>query len=122
MGNEQGGDGARVDLRASHRSCIAVAAHAMDASARTTGSEAYRHHENARNNIARASRGNFSRTQHGPRVRPPLRRIAPGALAVVVNDTRACIAQAALGSRRRRRKTQNQGMLVDPVVNRMLWT
>lgn len=123
MGNEQGGDGARMDLRASHRGCIAdVATHAMDASACTTGSEAYRQHENARSITARASRGNFSRTQHGLQVRPPLRCIAPIARALVVNGMPTCLAQAARKSRSRRRKTQNQGMLVDPVVNGMLWT
>jgi hypothetical protein len=93
---------------------------ALDANTRTTGCAANRGHEDARSITGSAPSGKFSRTQYRLRVRPPcaLARAA-GANG---DRVRGPVAAMARKSRRRFRKTQNQGMLVDPVVNRMLWT
>jgi hypothetical protein len=113
------GDGARAQRIAN------AIARAMDARACSTGIEACQQHEDARSITARAPRGKFSRTRRELQVRPPgARGVAMTLRAAIARGDRAhaCVAPAACKSRRRRRKTQTQGMLVDPVVNRMLWT
>jgi hypothetical protein len=118
LGGQSGGHGAVA--RAARCACIANAT-ALGASTRTTGCAVNREHENARSITGHVPRGNFSRTQFGRQVRPP-RGVVPRAATASGDHARAAIAGMARKSRRRFRKTQNQGMLVDPVVNRMLWT
>jgi hypothetical protein len=110
----QGGHSAGALARDARHACIAIAR-------RASGCEANSDHEDARSITARTPRGNFSRTQHRAQVRPPWAHV-PRAAGANGDHARAAIATTARKSRRRRRKTQNQGMLVDPVVNGMLWT
>jgi hypothetical protein len=132
LGGQSGGHGTVV--RAARRASIANAT-ALGATTRTTGCTANREHEDSRSITGRAPRGKFSRTQRpwveisspaAPtsargQVGPP-RAAIPRAAGASAEHPRVAIARAARKSRRRFRKTQNQGMLVDPVVNRMLCT
>jgi hypothetical protein len=105
--------------RDADRACIANTT-ALDASTRTTSCTANRGHEDARSITGRAPSGKFSRTQCRLQVRPPC--AAARAAGANGDHVRMAVVAMARKSRRRFRKTQNQGMLVDPVVNRMLWT